>query len=479
MSREGELAKNTLVLSLGTFLPKAASIVVLPILTGSLTQEEYGTYDLITILVSLFLPALTLQIQTGAFRFLIGERKNMERAKEIISSVFCFVTVVAVIGLTLFYALYKTDSWLIKLLVCFYYLSDVWMNSALQCTRGLGKNMYYSIASIANAATQLILAVVFVLVLNGGLLGAVAMLLVAANVSVLYIVFGSGLIGYISPQAATVSATKELLAYSWPMVPNSMSMWAMRSINRIVIISYLGAAANAMFAVAYKIPQIVIIAQGTFTMAWQENASLASEDEDSGAYYTKMFQVIFNMMAGITALLIAMAPVLFAILIRGNYSEAYSYVPILFMAVFFSTISGFLGGIYVALMKTLNVGITTVVSAALNAFLCWVGIPLIGLSAASYAMVASYVFLVAYRMINVRKFVSIEYDLAKCVIITMVLIGLCFLCSVQALWSNILCTVFAVTFACILNKDILNKMLKVTKRFISKGKKSSDRGENK
>ena len=56
MSREGKLAKNTLIISIGTFLPKLASFITLPILTGYLTQVEYGTYDLITILVSLLLP---------------------------------------------------------------------------------------------------------------------------------------------------------------------------------------------------------------------------------------------------------------------------------------------------------------------------------------------------------------------------------------------------------------------------------------
>ena len=62
MSREGKLVKNTLILSIGTFLPKLASFVTLPILTAYLTKEEYGTYDLITVLVSLLLPAVTLQI---------------------------------------------------------------------------------------------------------------------------------------------------------------------------------------------------------------------------------------------------------------------------------------------------------------------------------------------------------------------------------------------------------------------------------
>ena len=82
MSREGKLVKNTMILSIGTFLPKLASFITLPILTECLTKDEYGTYDLIIVLVSLFLPAVTLQIQTAAFRFLIDVRENEEKTKE-------------------------------------------------------------------------------------------------------------------------------------------------------------------------------------------------------------------------------------------------------------------------------------------------------------------------------------------------------------------------------------------------------------
>lgn len=71
MEREKALAKNTIIIGFGTFLPKVASIITLPIVTGSLTKAEYGTYDLLLTLISLVLPLATLQIQTAAFRFLV------------------------------------------------------------------------------------------------------------------------------------------------------------------------------------------------------------------------------------------------------------------------------------------------------------------------------------------------------------------------------------------------------------------------
>ena len=87
MKRETKLFKNTMIMALGTFMPKFVGIITLPILTECLTKQEYGTYDLLLILISLILPIATLQIQSAAFRFLIENRDNKEELKKIISSI--------------------------------------------------------------------------------------------------------------------------------------------------------------------------------------------------------------------------------------------------------------------------------------------------------------------------------------------------------------------------------------------------------
>ena len=45
MKREEKLVKNTIILAFGTFFPKLAIFISLPVLTAYLTQAEYGTYD--------------------------------------------------------------------------------------------------------------------------------------------------------------------------------------------------------------------------------------------------------------------------------------------------------------------------------------------------------------------------------------------------------------------------------------------------
>ena len=339
MSRESKLAKNTIILSIGTFLPKAASFITLPILTAYLTQEEYGIYDLITVLVSLILPATTLQIQTAAFRFLIDVRHDEIKKKKIITNIFAFIIPTSFLTLVaLYFCLFSVASSL-RVLICLYLFADMIYNAAGQAARGLAQNFDYSISAIISAFGKMIFAVICVWRLSMGLTGATIALCMSDLLAVFYLFFKAKLYHYIDIKLIKWTEIKEMIKYSWPMVPNSMSLWIMSVSDRFVVTFFMGAAANAVYSVANKIPSLLSLAQSTFTMAWQENASIASKDNDAEAYYSSMFKTMYNLMAGFLGLLIAATPILFSVLIRGDYSEAYNQMPILFLAMFFFSIS--------------------------------------------------------------------------------------------------------------------------------------------
>ena len=82
MSKEKAFAKNTLVVTIGKISTQIITFLLLPIYTAVLSTEEYGIVDLLTTLVSLLLPIITLQMEQGIFRFLIDCRKNEEEKSE-------------------------------------------------------------------------------------------------------------------------------------------------------------------------------------------------------------------------------------------------------------------------------------------------------------------------------------------------------------------------------------------------------------
>ena len=465
MSREGKLAKNTLIIAIGTFLPKLASFITLPILTGCLTKEELGTYDLITVLVSLLLPAATLQIQTAAFRFLIDIRHEPSEIKTIITCIFFFICPTSVlILLILFFSLYS-QPFIIRLLICLYFLTDIVVNAERQICRGIDRNIDYSISAVLSAIGKILFAVVFVLWLKYGLVGTLLSLLFASILSSGFLFFKVRIHDYIDPKCFSIDKLKEMLCYSWPMVPNSMSAWVMRVSDRFVISFAMGIPANAVYAVANKIPSLLNLAQNTFTLAWQENASIASRDTDAGEYYSSMFRTLFDLMAGFFGLLIAVAPLLFRILIRGDYLEAYYQIPILFLATFFFSMSTFLGGIYVAYMKTKSVGITTMAAAAINLMVDIVLIKRIGLYAASGSTLISYIFLFIFRIIDVQRIITILYSKRHLLLVIMVMIIESILCFLQRPLFDVVNAVIGATLFFTLNRRVVTIIISKLKRF--------------
>lgn len=460
MSRESALIKNTFVLSIGVFLPKLVGFITLPLLTAYLTTAEYGTYDLVTILATLLLPAATLQIQTAAFRFLIDNRNDEDEVKKIISNIYAFIIPTSGVALLILFFVLRNISIYSRILMALYFAFDILENAARQIVRGLSNNKDYSVSAIISSLGKMIFALVFVFFLRKGLNGALICLVASSSLSFVYLCIKGQVLRHFEIRYVNKATLQELIAYSWPMVPNSLSMWVMSVSDRLLVTMFLGIEVNAVYAVANKIPSILALARSTFTMAWQENASISAKDEDADYYYSSMYDTVIGMMTGCLALLISITPILFAVLIKGDYSAAYFQMPILFIATLLDCLSSFLGGIYVAYKKTKSVGITTMAAAVCNLFINFVLIRRIGLYAASLSTLISYLLLVVFRMINVSSFVKIRYNYRKMLCCAIIIVIMCVICFQQVFLLNVInCILGAVVFV-FLNKNMILVILK-------------------
>ena len=82
MSKEKQLLKNTIIVTIGKISTQLITFLLLPVYTAVLTKEEYGVVDLLNTLVSLFLPIVTLQVEQGLFRYLIDCRNEKNKEEE-------------------------------------------------------------------------------------------------------------------------------------------------------------------------------------------------------------------------------------------------------------------------------------------------------------------------------------------------------------------------------------------------------------
>lgn len=459
MSREGKLAKNTLILAVGTFFPKLAIFIALPILTGHLTKESLGVYDLIITLVALVMPLATVQIQSAAFRFLI-ETKDESEKSYIITNILTFVTIMAFVAVVVVLLVAKSQPLIIRIEIGLYYLFDIYANVNRQIIRGLSDNILYAISSIISGIGQMVLLIITIVVMNAGLSGCIASLAIAEFLSMLFLFIKGNIYRHIDIKKFNVKKTKELLDYSWPMVPNSLSQWVIHTSDRLVITGFLGIASNAVYSVAYKIPSILSLAQTTFNLSWQESATISVQDSDSKKYYESMFSTLFNIVAGIMGVLIGLTPVLFSIFVRGDYREAYNQIPILFMGMFFLCLSTYWGGIFVALKDTKAVSSTTIIAAVINLSIDLLTVKQIGLYAGSISSLVAYFAMCILRARKLNKKMKINYPIKHIAIILLILIVQCFMCFKQDMLLNVFNFIIGVVLFFVINIKTIKSVLK-------------------
>ena len=459
MNREVELIKNTFILGLGMFLPKLISIITLPIVTACLTKSEYGTYDLINTLISLLLPIATLQIQSAAFRFLIECRGDREKSSEIITNVFAVVFPVSLAVSLAIVCLANNLATSVKIVTGLYFLLDSIQTTLGMIVRGLGKNKVYAINSIVYSIINGIGIVLAVQLRNQGIFGLILSLVIANFLALTFLSFNIKIWHYLNLKLVSGSKIKELIAYSWPMVPNNLSNWLLSLSDRLIITAFIGIEANAVYAVATKIPNLLSTAHGVLTMSWQENASMAVNDKDASQYYSKIFENVFSLLIGFTAVIIGFMPLLFRMLIRGDYGESYNQMPILIIGQFFWAMSGFMGGIYIAHKRTKHVGFTTMAAAAINLLLNLLLVRSIGITASSISTLVAYLSLYIIRVSGTKKFQPMDFKFKKQLLSYVLIVLMVVICYQKNFYLNIFNGIAGLIVFFFLNWNFVKNMI--------------------
>lgn len=468
MKREHSLISSTIVLFIGSALPSVALFLITPILTENLTREEYGSFDLIHVLTSLLIPAVLLQIQTAVFRFLIEERDSKAEMKETVSTVFAFALPVSLLTVSLVSVFLRFGDWQIKLMIGIYLFMYTMVLVVGQVARGLGRTREYAASSVHSSLILLVLVFLFVKTWPMGLKGVLFAYTSSSVIATAILFLRVRVYSCLNVSSVSLPKLRQLLKYSCPMVPNGMAMWVMRMSDRAVISLFMGVEWNGVYAAAAKIPSMVDLVQGAFSNAWQENASMVLNDDDVGTYYSGIFKNFFHLVAGMTSLLLAAVPILFSLLIRGNYQDSYVHIPILVVAEFFYCLATFFGGIYIAYKKTRSVGITTVAAAACNIVIDLVLIRRVGLYAASLSTLISFALLFAYRLIDVQKIIRISVRLPYMLLVMAVLAVQAVFCMQQSMALNIVNIAVGIAVFTWLNAGLIRESVSQLRAFLKR-----------
>lgn len=460
-----KLAINSLILLGGSILSKGINFIMAPLFTRWLSIEDYGTFDLLATYSMLLVPVLALGIHHGMFRYMLDADSKDERVKIITNSIIinnvgivCYIIVTGV--LVCFFPLKKSLLLLLLILV----VSQSIQNFTGMYLRGIKK---ISVYTITNVICTVLIFLVVTIMLRGFGLQLVGMIL---GYTIAYLI--SSFIGislsksFFSVDIKAISSNfqKMMLRYSLPLIPNSIAWWILNISDRIVVSTFLGPAENAILAVANKLPNLCISLFDVFQTSWIENITEAINDNDWEAYFNNVINTMARFLIAVLSLIVATNFLVFKLLFTQEYLFGSKLVPLLAIAVVFSSLGQFLGSVFIAEYNSVSQSKTIILAGIINLTTNILLIRTIGLYAAAISTIIAYFALFISRFLELKSkykvFLSFKTYLSFFVLLVSVVVSY-----INSFSVNLIVLVLVTISMIIINKDLIGFMMKKILRF--------------
>jgi O-antigen/teichoic acid export membrane protein len=416
------LISNTVIFAIGTFSSKVLVFLLMPLYTRVLDNAEYGVTDLIVQAGNLLLPLVSLGIVNGVIRF--GLDKSV-RKSDVFTTGFLAIVCGFVVMLFFWPLLDKVQYFSGRTsLIYLFVLMSSFRSLCSQFVRARGLVRLYAFDGILSTATTILFNIWFLVGLRWGVTGYVLAIVCSDTMSVIFLLMTGRLWRFVRFAGLNLSTALSMLKYSIPMIPNTMFWWITNVSDRYLVTYFMGSEYNGLYAVAYKIPSIVMLVSGIFMDAWQMSA--VTETKARGRFFTKVFQSYGALVFIVGSGIILTCKVLMKLLASEEFYAAWQYVPLLVVATVFSCFVNFLGTVYMVEKRSVLSLATTAAGAVLNIVLNVVLIPHYGVNGAAFATFFSYFLVFLLRAWNTRRFIPIRYGPLKLAVNSLVLLVQCF-----------------------------------------------------
>lgn len=398
-----ELFKNTGIIAIGQMSTKLVNFFLLPLYTALLTTEEYGTVDLLITYSTVLTIIVGLQMNLAVFRYLVTNRDDEARTKQVCSSVVFASALSFFVYAIIFGAvcpfLRVSYSWYLL----FHVGATIFLNTIASISRGIGKITYYALGNFLSSSITIILNIVFIAVLRLDLKYMLIAYIAGPILGGSFVFLKCRMGALFSRRSVDKQCIQKILRYSLPLVPNELSWSVIHASDRVIVSWVLSVAVNGLIAVAAKISSIYTTVFYIFNASWTEQVVLHYGDEGGKEYINAMFDKSVSLFACFAIGIIACLPFAFPILVGAEFHEAYGLLPIYILAVFFNVVIGLISPIYMVNDETNKVAISTVVAALINVSVDLLLIRSIGMYAAPVSSACAYMTISFWRLWDVNK----------------------------------------------------------------------------
>ena len=395
------LAKNSLLFAIGSFSSRAVTFFLLPFYTYYLTPDEFGKIDVLLTTILLLIPLISLHAMEMVFRFAMDSNKSL--SSTLMNGLFfCIIGFSVLVFFTPLIVRVEFIAPFVILFLSAFFFTMV-DGVCQQFARGIGKIKYYVISEIIYTSIFALSNIILIAFMSMGINGYLISITLGHFISILFLFIFSGIAAHFSIRSVDPSLFKPMILYSLPLIPTAIMWWIMNVSNRYFISYFMDFESTGIFAVASKIPVIMITLNMIIFRAWQISAIEAYSKPGFQERFTNIYNTLSFFLVGCISIIIIFIKPFFLFIIAEEYYSAWKYVPFLLIGVFFSALSNFWGVIYIASKKTIGALLSTGPGAIINIILNIVLISTIGIYGAVVATIFAYFVMWVFRYLHIKS----------------------------------------------------------------------------
>ena len=459
------LLTGTIVYAIGNLGTKILTFLIVPLYTYYISTSDMGEYDLLITGVGLLSPIISLRISEATYNWMIKQTESNEVCIKstynyLLKSCALSVIVVGVIG-------HFTHIWNLKLFLAILVLDPV-LETTQKILRGLKNQKLFAASGIIYTGILVTLNFITVCVMKFGVTSLLVNTIISQLISIalIFILEKRMRCLTIAVEKRTLLETqREMLKYSMPLVPSTLSWWVMSVSDRYVVRFFLGSSFNGIYAIATKFPSVLQTFFVLFNNAWTDMAlaNLHSKEENS-KYVSNLFEKMYMFSFSTIFCLIPVTKVVTQVILSADYKIGSIYIGFLYLGAIFQGFSTFASVGYLQNKKTARAATSSLAGAIINLLVDFILIKPVGLFAAALSTYIGFLVMWLVRMYDIRNDWPIAVNIPKFTIMTLAATAI----ATVTIWTTveidaIMTLLFGVLFIA-LNKNYIKVVIQKIKR---------------
>ena len=372
--------------AVGTFGSKVIYFLLVPFYSFFLSKSDLGFYDIILASLTILTPIITIQVSDAVYRELHDPTKQSLKSAKAFSSglsVIFFGLLIFVFIAFIFNNLFASKIFYELVLIQSSFTLYIFFQQSL---RGLSLNKEYALMGTMNALLLILFSLILIYFSTIDLRNIVLAIACAQFISIIFAIYKIKFFKLFEIRNISKVKVYELLNYSFPLLPNTLSWWLIDLGSRYIILLLIGIEENGLYAVAARYAGIIALVNSIFILSWQDyvinSKSKISLNTNCFSSYLNFF-IAFQI--GLVILLTSFSNELIYFTTPADFHNAAKYLPILLISSAFASFCGFYGAFYLKVKRTKKIFTTTLIGSIINIAFCIALINYLGLYAVAAA----------------------------------------------------------------------------------------------